>query len=171
MLIVLPIQTNSIRDLVNMAGRNTACENERRARVALLESDSPLGSRILNRRLQQNVNLYNRTMTMRIQPANSRCFVTIINKLIDERGEADSSILAAEDTNLYEAIHFPLLLNTTASQLPLAMIAWRDLPSGSDILGRLQKLPPPTKSLSPTPQTTRPTSTSITRLAASSILL
>ena len=60
---------------------------------------------------------------MRIQPANLRYYVVIINKLIDERGEVDSSILAAEDTNLYEAIHFPHQLNPTAGQLPLAMIA------------------------------------------------
>ena len=49
-LIVPPTQTNSIRDLVNMAGRNTAYENERRACLALLESNSSLGSRTLVRR-------------------------------------------------------------------------------------------------------------------------
>ncbi|KAK0513578.1 hypothetical protein JMJ35_003942 [Cladonia borealis] len=74
-------------------------------------------------RFQQNINLYNRTTTIIARPANLRCYRAIINKLIDERGEVDSSILAAEDRNLYEAIRFPHPLNPTARQLTLAMIA------------------------------------------------
>ena len=74
-------------------------------------------------RFQKNINLYHRTMTIRIQPANLRYYVTMIYKLIDEGGEVDSSILAAEDTNLYEVIQSPQQLSSTAGQLSLAMIA------------------------------------------------
>lgn len=74
-------------------------------------------------RFQKNLNLYHRTMTMRIEPPNWRFYVAIANKLLDERLVVDSSILAAEDRNLYEAINFRHRVNPNAGQVPMAMIA------------------------------------------------
>ena len=70
-------------------------------------------------RFQQNI----RAMRMSSHPEDARYHFVVFIKLADELVEVNSSILAAEDRNLYEAVQFPARANAAVGQLSVAMLA------------------------------------------------
>ncbi len=57
------------------------------------------------------------------RPENRRYSIALMGRLIDEIGEVNSSTLAAEDRNLYEAINFSGQSNSSIEKTSLAVVA------------------------------------------------
>ena len=70
-------------------------------------------------RFQQNI----RIMRMSSPREDARYNNVIFDKLVDELVEVNSTILAAEDRNLYETIQFPGRTNAAVGQQSVAMLA------------------------------------------------
>lgn len=76
---------------------------EARQQQRALSNDTPATTRF--RRFQRNIGMYQRTIARTSSGENRRFYVAIVDRLRAEIGEVDSSMLAAEDRILYEAIY------------------------------------------------------------------